>query len=320
MRGILLVLLTSWISLAALAARAEPLLAARVNGIGIPQDRLERAFEEDLRLRRINVGEIRSPERLKRMKRGVLDNLIEQELFWQQAQSAGPVATPDAVEQAYRSAKAQFKSEESFDRRLRADGLTLENYRELLGKQLSARAYVDAVIAKAPAVSDAQVHRFYLDNPDRFHRPEAVRARHILVRVADGESEEQRAAKRSRIEQVLKEARAGADFAELARTHSEAPTKQWGGELDPIVRGQAAAGLEAVAFALAPGQVSDVQSVPEGFEILKVESRSEAITVSEEQASAAIRNHLQESEAKAAVQDEIERLRAAGRIEILLAL
>jgi parvulin-like peptidyl-prolyl isomerase len=225
------------------------------------QDRLERAFEEDLRLRRINVARSIS-ERLKRMKRDVLDNLIEQELFWQQAQAAGAIATAEEVEQACRAAKGQFKSEESFDRRLQADGLTLEGYRELLKRQLSARAYVNAVIAKAPAVSDAQVHRFYLDNPDRFHRPEAVRARHILVRVADGESEEQRAAKRSRIEQVLKEARAGADFAELARTHSEAPTKQWGGELDPIVRGQAAAGLEAVAFALARARFPMCRAFP----------------------------------------------------------
>ena len=320
MRGILLVLLTSWICLSALAARAEPALAARVNGTGLPQDQLERAFEEDLRLRRVNVAEIRSPERLKRMKRDVLNNLVEQELFWQQAKAAGTVATADEVEQACRVAKEQFKSEEAFDRRLRADGLTLESYRELLKKQLSARAYVNAVVAKLPAVTDAQVHQFYVDNPGQFHRPEALRARHILVRVAGGESEEQRAAKRSRIDQVLKEARAGADFAELARTHSDAPTKQWGGELDPIVRGQGAAGLETIAFALAPGQVSDVQSVPEGFEILKVESRSEAITVSEEQASAAIRNHLQELDAKAAVQNEVERLRSAGNIEILLTL
>jgi parvulin-like peptidyl-prolyl isomerase len=320
MRGILFALLTSWVLLIAMTARAEPVLAARVNGAGIPEERLERAFEESLRQRRINIGEIRFPERLKQMKREVLDNLVEQELFWQQSQSAGIVVSPEEIEQAYQGTQGQFRSAETFEQRLRTDGLTLESYRELLRRQLSAREYVNRVVAKAPAVTDAEVHRFYLDNPDKFRQPEVVRARHILIKVAEGEGETERAGKHAHMEQILKQARAGADFAELARQHSEAPTKQWGGEMDPIRRGQAAPSLENVVFALAAGQVSDVLSAPGGFEILKVESHSEAMTVGEEQARDTIRKFLQETRAQQSVRNEIERLRAAGKIEILLSL
>ncbi len=306
--------------LAAMTARAEPVLAARVNGVGIPEERLDRAFEESLRLRRINMGEIRHPARLKRMKREVLDNLIEQELFWQQAGKAGLLATPEAVAHAYEAAREQFKSAESFERRLRADGLTDESYRELLKRQLSARQYVERVVAKVPAVTDAEVHQFYVDNPDKFTQPELVRARQILMRLAEGADATERAEKRARMEQILEQARAGADFAELAREHSEAPTKQWGGQLDPIQRGQSEPAREKVLFALTPGQISDVLSVPGSLEILELESHTKAQTVSESQAREAIRDYLRERRAQRAVQSEIERLRAAGKIEILLSL
>ena len=315
---LLFALLTASALFAPAQAQAQDILVARVNGTGISQERLERGFEEDLRQRKMHLLQIRNPERLKAMRRAVLDNLIEQELFWQEAQQAGTIATPEEVEAAYAATKAQFKNAEAFEQRIRAEGFTPESYRELVKRQVSASKYASGVAAKAAAVTDAEVHRFYVDNPDKFHRPEQVRARHIMVKVAKDASDAERAAKRARIEEILKQVRAGEDFEQLARLHSEAPTKQWGGEMDPFGRGQVAKALEDAAFALSPGQVSDVLATPESFQILKVESRSEAITVSEESARERIRDYLQEIRARQAVAKEAERLRAAGDVKILL--
>ena len=314
------VLLAASALLAAPAAHAQAMLAARVNGSGIPQDRLERGFEEDLRQRKMNLLQIRNPERLKQMKRAVLDNLIEQELFWQQAQKAGAVATAEEVDAAYQATKAQFKSTQAFEQRLRAEGYTLEGYRELLRRQLSANRYISGVSAQAASVTDAEVHRFYMDNPDKFHRPEQLRLRHIVVKVAKEASAAERAQKRLHIEKILQQVRAGGDFAQLARLHSEAPTKQWGGEMDPVGRGQLTQALEDAAFALTPGEVSGVLVTPEGFQILKLEGRSEALTISEDEARARVRKYLQEIKAMQAVTREAERLRAAGDVQILLPL
>ena len=203
------VLAAAFVFVAALPAFGQPVLAARVNGAGISQERLERAFEEDLRMRKLNIAQFRNPERVKHMKRAVLDNLVEQELFWQEAQKAGTLATPQEVEQAYQSARALFKSAESFEQRIRVEGFTLETFRELLKKQLSAGKYADRAAAEAPAVTDAEIHRFYVDNPGKFHQPELVHARHILIKVAQAASKKDRADKRSRIEQILKDVRAG---------------------------------------------------------------------------------------------------------------
>jgi parvulin-like peptidyl-prolyl isomerase len=308
------------LALALTLAQGQGILAARVNGTGVSQEQLERSFDEDLRQRKLNLLQIRNPERLKQMKRAVLDRLIEQELFWQQAQAAGAVASPQEVEQAFQSTLEQFKSKEAFEKRLLVEGYTPETYRELVKKQVSATKYANSVGAKEAAVSDPEVHRFYLDNPGKFQRPQQLRAREIFIRSAPAAGAEERAAHRSRAEELLKAARAGEDFEKLARAHSDAPTRQWGGEMEPFARGQLAKPLEEAAFALAAGQVSGIVSTPQGLHILKVEAIVPEVIVKEEQARAQIRAFLEQKKANAAIEKEAERLRGEGKVEILLPL
>jgi parvulin-like peptidyl-prolyl isomerase len=320
MRRIFIALLMLPVVLALAVAQAQAILAARVNGTGISQQQLERSFDEELRQRKLNILQIRNPERLKQMKRTVLDRLIEQELFWQQAQVHGTVASPQEVEQAFQSTQGQFKSKERFEQRLLVEGYTPETYRTLVRKQVSATKYAHSVGARESAVSDQEVHRFYLDNPEKFRRAQQVRARQIFIKVAAPGTDAERAASRGRAEQLLKAARAGEDFDQLARLHSEAPTRQWGGAMEPFARGQVARPVEDAAFALAAGQISGLVSTPEGFHILKVEAIDPEVIVNEEQARAPIRSYLEQRKANAAIEKEAERLRSAGKVEILLPL
>ena len=320
MRRIIIATLMLPVALALTLAQAQVILAARVNGTGISQEQLERSFDEELRQRKLNLLQIRNPERVKQMKRAVLDRLIEQELFWQQAQTTGTVASPQEVEQAFQSTLGQFKSKEAFERRLLVEGYTPESYRVLVKTQVSATKYANSVGAKVSTVTDQEVHQFYLDHPEKFRHPQQVRAREILIKVATAANDEERAASRLRAEQLLKAARAGEDFEQLARLHSEAPTRQWGGAMEPFARGQVAKPMEDAAFALAAGQVSGLVSTPEGFHILKVEAIDAEVIVNEEQARARIRTYLEERKASAAIEKEAERLRSASKVDILLPL
>jgi parvulin-like peptidyl-prolyl isomerase len=320
MRRISMGVLVLPLAMAWSGAQAQAILAARVNGAGIPHEQLERSFDEELRQRKLQLLQIRNPERVKQMKRAVLDRLIEQELFWQQAQVAGTVATAQEVEQAFESTQGQFKTKEAFERRLLVEGYTPDTYRVLVKKQVSATKYANSVGAKGSSVTDEEVHQFYLENPDKFRRPQQVRAREIFIKAGPAASEEARAASRARAEQVLKAARGGEDFAKLARLNSEAPSKQWGGEMDPFVRGQLSKPVEDAAFALKTGQVSGLVSTPEGFHILKLEAFDAEVLVTEEQARARIRGFLEQRKANAAIEKEAERLRTTGRVEILTPL
>jgi peptidyl-prolyl cis-trans isomerase D len=116
--------------------------------------------------------------------------------------------------------------------------------------------------------TDAEVQDFYTRNIGQYTTPAQVRASHILFQTA-GKDE---ATVRTQAEAVLAQAKApGADFAALARRHSEdASNKDQGGDLSYFGRGRMVPEFEAAAFAMKPGEVSNLVKTQFGFHIIKV--------------------------------------------------
>jgi peptidyl-prolyl cis-trans isomerase D len=112
-----------------------------------------------------------------------------------------------------------------------------------------------------------QIEAYYNENLQQFSNPEQVHALHILLKTEGQDA----AAVRKRAEAVLKEARGGADFAALARQHSEDEgSRGSGGDLNFFGRGSMVKPFEDAAFAMAPGQISDLVQTDYGFHIIKV--------------------------------------------------
>jgi peptidyl-prolyl cis-trans isomerase D len=133
---------------------------------------------------------------------------------------------------------------------------------------------VEALRAKV-VVPPADVERTYNSNQDQYSTPEQVRASHILFKT-DGKDD---AAVKAKAESVLKQAKAGADFAELARKNSgdEASAKQ-GGDLDYFGRGKMVAEFDQAAFSMEPGQTSDLVKTQFGYHIIRVVDKKPAAT------------------------------------------
>jgi peptidyl-prolyl cis-trans isomerase D len=123
--------------------------------------------------------------------------------------------------------------------------------------------------------SEEQVRKVYDEHlEDRFTDVEKIHARHILVQVKAGADDATKAKARAEAEDLLKQARGGADFAELAKKHSKDPgSASKGGDLGFFPRGGMVPAFEAVAFGLEPGQISDVVETQFGFHIIKVEEK-----------------------------------------------
>jgi peptidyl-prolyl cis-trans isomerase D len=115
-------------------------------------------------------------------------------------------------------------------------------------------------------VPPADIEQAYNSNSQQYETPEQVRASHILLKT-EGKDD---AAVKARAEELLKKAKAGADFAELAKANSEdeASAKN-GGDLDYFGRGRMVPEFDQVAFALQPGQISDVVKTQHGYHIIK---------------------------------------------------
>jgi peptidyl-prolyl cis-trans isomerase D len=122
-------------------------------------------------------------------------------------------------------------------------------------------------------VPEQDIQRSYRENIDQYSQPEQVRVSHILLNI-EGQDE---AAVKARAEDLLKQIKGGADFATLAKAHSQDPVSAAkGGDLDFFAKGRMVPAFEAVAFTLPVGQLSDVVRTPFGFHIMKVTDKKAA--------------------------------------------
>jgi peptidyl-prolyl cis-trans isomerase D len=140
------------------------------------------------------------------------------------------------------------------------------------------------------AVTPQEIQSYYNQNISQYQTPEQIRASHILFQT-QGKDE---AAVRKQAEDVLKQAKApGADFAALAKKYSEDEgSKVNGGDLDYFGRGKMVPEFETAAFAMQPGQISDLVKSQFGFHIIKLVDKRAAVTRPLDEVRAEIQQQL----------------------------
>ncbi|HKM86192.1 MAG TPA: peptidyl-prolyl cis-trans isomerase [Terriglobales bacterium] len=139
-----------------------------------------------------------------------------------------------------------------------------------------------AKIAGATTVTDQDLQAYYDQHRDEYRVPEQVKVTHILIKTplpAPGAKEDEKAIAdaRAKAEDVLKQVKAGGDFAKLAEKYSDDPgSAKSGGELGWIGRGRTVPEFEKAAFSLSKGQTSDLVKSSYGFHIIRVEDKQNA--------------------------------------------
>ncbi len=137
------------------------------------------------------------------------------------------------------------------------------------------------------ALSDEELRAYYNEHINLYRVQNRARVSHILFKTigkTDAEVEETR----KKAEEILKKAKHGAKFEDLAKQYSEDTTKEKGGDLGWIVQGQTVPEFERVAFQLSKGTISDLVKTQYGFHIIKVVDREAARTQSFEEVRASI--------------------------------
>jgi peptidyl-prolyl cis-trans isomerase D len=128
-----------------------------------------------------------------------------------------------------------------------------------------------------PVVSDADVQAYYDAHKDQYQVKEQVKVRHILIAVPADADAKTDAAGKAKAEDLLKQIKAGGNFADLASKNSDDPgSKTQGGELGWLDRGKTVPEFDKAAFSLAPGQTSDLVKTHFGYHILQVEDKKTA--------------------------------------------
>ncbi|AOY58168.1 SurA N-terminal domain-containing protein [Desulfococcus multivorans] len=155
-------------------------------------------------------------------------------------------------------------------------------------------------------VTDDDVKAYFEEHPDEFAVQKTVKARHILFRLENDSSPEEVATQRKKAETVLALAREGQDFGELAKTYSEDPGKDRGGDLGTFTRETMVKPFADQAFSMKAGEISDPVRTQFGWHIIKVEAVNEAYQKTLDEVDEEIIQKITEERAKATAYEHAE--------------
>ena len=253
-------------------------------------------------------------------QRAMLDELVLEKIMKRQVEVQGVAASEQQIDAYIASIRERNNlSDAQLKEALVQQGLTWEQYRAQVRADIERAALINKEIRNKVSVSPEEVERYYKEHLDEYPMPARVRARLISRLVPAGASAEQKAAVRDEAERIRKQAAAGKNFAELAQAQSQGPGATDGGDIGEVARGQMQPEFEQAAFALEPGEVSEVIETASGYHILKVEKREGEAHQPLAEVSDAIREklyreHLEDRYGRWLKQD----LRERYHVEILL--
>jgi peptidyl-prolyl cis-trans isomerase C len=292
-----------------------PEVLARVNGEAVNKAEFDRAITA---LEARNGGPVPAQQR-DRILREVLDQIVSYKLLIQESRARKITVEDSEVDARMKEIQGQFPSEDAFKQMLTSRKTTIEQVRGDVRQDITVQKLIANAIADKVAVKPEQVTDFYAKNPDQFKQPERVRASHILITVPKGADAAAKAAARTKAADILKDVKAGKDFAALAKQHSQDPgSAQNGGDLGFFQQGQMVGPFNDVAFKLTPGQVSDLVETEFGFHIIKVAEKQTARAVPLDEVRPQLEQYLERQNREQQTDAFVDGLKTKGKVEILI--
>ncbi len=176
-------------------------------------------------------------------------------------------------------------------------GLDARSLRHAVARDMRVEAVLEKISAHAAAVSETDVEIFWFMNKQRFRHAETRVLRHLLVTINEDLVGNEHQSARARIDAIrarlLKDPQR---FAEQALKHSECPTAINGGLLGRVPHGQLYPQLEAAAFALAEGMLSEVLESELGYHLIRCEAIHPERLLSFAEARQSIREYLEQQQ------------------------
>lgn len=253
---------------------------AVVNGQEIKRDEVEKYY----RSRANPEGQEPSQEEALSLKLNILDELVNNEILLERAKKMGMEATDGEVEDKFTEAKSPF-TEEEFQRQLKDRGVTMDDLKRELRRQLSIQKLINREVKAKISITDQDINDFYKQNQAQFNVTEPqYRVAQIKItpqrdpqlhnrKNDDAATDIEARRKAAALEENLA---GGADFAQLAMDYSEDPaTVATGGDMgyipeSALKQSQTDPALRVAVLSLKVGQVSPVIPARGNYHILKL--------------------------------------------------
>ncbi len=268
---------------AAAAKTASGDVAVTVNGVKIMEAEIEEIIGPQL-ASLAKQAPNRPPAFIEQYKtvlrQQVLEGAIVRRLLDGEMKEAKIVVTDEDVInwiEARASAQRPPLSLEDFKKKMEGYGQSFDEMKEQVRKGLVYEKFMESQWAGKINVTEEDANDYYSKNEKEY---EQVRASHILIKpdVSDPNTDpnEAKATAKAELQGLLKQINDGADFAELAKAHSDDDSAAGGGNLDFFKRPEMEPPFAKAAFELEVGQISDIVETTSGYHIIKVTGRKDS--------------------------------------------
>jgi len=290
---------------------------AVVNGTVITRADLDKEMNR-LLWQRFRMGRPVAETASSEIEREALENLIDFELLCQESREKGIKVDEAALDERMEATKKRYPTDAEYENALSSMDLSESEMRAQFERAISIEQLIEEYFAHNVAVSEEEARAYYDENPDSFKRPEQVRASHILIRFDPQADESQKSEAREKLENIRRKLQEGGDFAALAQEFSDCPSGANGGDLGYFRRGQMTKPFEDAAFALSPGEVSDIVETRFGYHLIKLAEKKAETPIPFEEVREKLGQYLKKKKVQGQVTTHLEQLKEKAEVERFL--
>lgn len=242
-------------------------IVAKVDGDKITQEEFDSDFQVFKRISEQQLGEDAMSQvgedgktLEETLKQKIIEKLIMERIVEKESKKMNIEITSDEIQKQMEEYVKAMGGEEKFDEFLKNNHISKEFFEENLRKELLFNKYRDAFLDDIQ-INEKEVKKYFEENKEELI---VVKASHILVKTEEEGKK------------VLKRLEAGEDFAKVASEVSiDKTSSMQGGSLPYFAKGDMIAEFEEAAFALSPGEISDLVHTEVGYHIIKVEDKKD---------------------------------------------
>lgn len=219
--------------------------------------------------------------KMEETRQKIVEQLIEDKLILGEAKKQNIEVDEKDVNAKIAQVEKQFASKNAFTRALMEQHMSVKELKAKYREQIMSRKIIDTKIGSRVIVTPIEVHEYYNSHINDFVQPAEAKIRNILIKFKDQNDIERASSLAKEIEAKLK---AGEDFADLARAHSEGPGAAEGGIMGTIKKGDLMPEIEKVIFAMKQGDISEIVQSSLGYHIFKIDEIKAERTLTDSEA------------------------------------
>lgn len=249
-----------------------------------------------------------------------VESLIGSVLIRNEGKLKNIVADKAKVDGTFQSLKSQFPNEEAFQKAMQGQGLAEPELRKSIEDNVIIQTVLEPIFQAIPAVTDADIQKFYDENPRYFEGSAQAHVSHIYVRTDVTATPEQRAEAKKKLEGIRSDIEnKKITFAEAAAKYSDdKEDSQKGGDMGTLERGKLVQPLENAIYSAKPGDPSQIVETEYGFHLINVIEVKQATKTPLAQVKPGIQQFLDQRAKQDATRKYIETLKAKTKIETLI--